>query len=191
MGRDTCTCIRWKGRLHARRQSSYKRGQKTHLYWHHYYRWKFLSCLTLCKPKDYSQPGSSVHRILQAGILEWVVIPFSRGSSWPRDWTWVFRMQVDSLPSEPPGKPMDAGNLFSCSSTFSKPSFYIWQFLVQILLKCSLKDFEHYFASMWNKCYCTAVWTFFGIAFLWKLTFFSPMATAEFSKFAGILSIAL
>ena len=33
--------------------------------------------------------GSSVHRILQARILEWVTIPFSRGSSWPRDWTWV------------------------------------------------------------------------------------------------------
>ena len=34
-------------------------------------------------------PGSSVLGILQARILEWVVIPFSRGSAWPRDWTWV------------------------------------------------------------------------------------------------------
>ena len=34
-------------------------------------------------------PGSPVHGILQARILEWGVIPFSRGSSWPRDWTWV------------------------------------------------------------------------------------------------------
>ena len=34
-------------------------------------------------------PGSSVHGILQARILEWVAIPFSRGSSWLRDWTWV------------------------------------------------------------------------------------------------------
>ena len=33
--------------------------------------------------------GSSIHGILQAQILEWVAIPFSRGSSWPRDWTWV------------------------------------------------------------------------------------------------------
>ena len=47
------------------------------------------SCLTLCEPMDCSPPGSSVHGILQAGILEWVVMPFSRGSSWPRDWTWV------------------------------------------------------------------------------------------------------
>ena len=38
---------------------------------------------------DYSQPGSSVHGILQARTLEWVAIPFSRGSSWPRDQTQV------------------------------------------------------------------------------------------------------
>ena len=39
------------------------------------------SCLTLCDPMDYSPPGSSVHGILQARILEWVAIFFSRGSS--------------------------------------------------------------------------------------------------------------
>ena len=39
------------------------------------------ACLTLCDPKDYSPPNSSVHEILQAGIVEWVAIPFSRGSS--------------------------------------------------------------------------------------------------------------
>ena len=47
------------------------------------------SCLTLCDPRDYSPLGSSVHGILQAGILEWVAMPFSRGSSWPRDQTQV------------------------------------------------------------------------------------------------------
>ena len=48
------------------------------------------SCPTLCNPMDYcSPPGSSVHGILQAGILEWVAISFSRGSSWPRDRTQV------------------------------------------------------------------------------------------------------
>ena len=44
-------------------------------------------CLTLCDPMDCSMPGSSVHGILQARILEWV--PFSRGSSQPRDQTQV------------------------------------------------------------------------------------------------------
>ena len=38
-------------------------------------------CLTLCDPMDCSPPGSSVHRILQACILEWIAISFSRGSS--------------------------------------------------------------------------------------------------------------
>ena len=44
---------------------------------------------TLCNPMDYSPPGSSVHESLQARILEWAAIPFSRGSSQPRDQTRV------------------------------------------------------------------------------------------------------
>ena len=44
---------------------------------------------TLCDPMDCHLPDSSVHGIFQARILEWVNIPFSRGSSWHRDWTWV------------------------------------------------------------------------------------------------------
>ena len=47
------------------------------------------SCVTLCNPMDCSLPGSSVHGILQVRIVEWVTIPFSRGSSWPRDQTQV------------------------------------------------------------------------------------------------------
>ena len=47
------------------------------------------SCPTLCNPMDYSLLGSSVHGVIQARILEWVAIFFSRGSSWPRDWTRV------------------------------------------------------------------------------------------------------
>ena len=46
-------------------------------------------CLTLCDPIDHSLPGSSAHVILQVRILEWIAIPFSRGSSWLRDWTGV------------------------------------------------------------------------------------------------------
>ena len=47
------------------------------------------SCSILCNPMDYSQPGSSVCGILQARILDWVAIPFSRGSFQLRDQTWV------------------------------------------------------------------------------------------------------
>ena len=50
------------------------------------------SCPTLCDPTDYSPPGSTVHGILQARILEWVAISFSRGSSRPRDRTQVSRI---------------------------------------------------------------------------------------------------
>ena len=46
-------------------------------------------CPTLCDPVDYSLPGSSIHVIFQARVLEWVAISFSRGSSLPRDRTWV------------------------------------------------------------------------------------------------------
>ena len=47
------------------------------------------SSLTLCDPMDCSMPSSSVHRISQANVLESVAISFSRGSCWPRDWTFV------------------------------------------------------------------------------------------------------
>ena len=63
-------------------------------------------CLTLCDPMDCSPPGSSVHGILQARILEWIAIPFSKGSSQPRDRSGSPALQADSLQSEPLEKPM-------------------------------------------------------------------------------------
>ena len=51
--------------------------------------WVAQSCLTLCDPMDHSPPGSSVHGILQASILEWVAMPSSSGFSQPSDWTEV------------------------------------------------------------------------------------------------------
>ena len=63
------------------------------------------SCPTFCDPMDCNLPGSSVHGVSQARILEWVAISFSRGSSWLRDQTQVSCIAADSLTSEPPGKP--------------------------------------------------------------------------------------
>ena len=59
------------------------------------------SCPTLCDAMDCSPPGSSVHGIFQARLLEWAAISSSRRSSQPRDRTWVSPMQTGALPSEP------------------------------------------------------------------------------------------
>ena len=63
--------------------------------------------------------------------------------------------------------PTDVAILISGFSAFSKPRLYIQKFSVHVLLKPSLKDFEHYLASMWNECNFAIVWTFHGIALLW------------------------
>ena len=181
---------------------------------------------------DCSPPGSSIHGIYQARVLEWVAISFSRRSSWPRDWTQVSRIagrcfyhlshQKSSCwsisgsnccfltciqISQEAGKviwyshllknfpqfvmihtvkgfgivnkaeidvflelscffsnPTDVCNLISGSSAFSKYKLNIWKFMVHVLLKPSLENFEHYFASV---CNYAVVWIFLGIAFLW------------------------
>ena len=67
------------------------------------------SCPTLCDPRDYSPPGSSVLGILQARLLEWVAMPSSRGSSQPKDRTrvscgnWI---AAGFFTAEPLGKPV-------------------------------------------------------------------------------------
>ena len=53
--------------------------------------------------------------------------------------------------------PVDVGNLISGSSAFSKSSLYMWKFSVHVLLKTSLKDFEHKLAIMGNEGNCTVV----------------------------------
>ena len=63
---------------------------------------KLLSRVQLCDPMDYT---TSVHGILQARVLEWVAIPFSRGSPGPRDRTRVSHLAGRGLPSAPPGEP--------------------------------------------------------------------------------------
>ena len=90
--------------------------------------------------------------------------------------------------------PTDVGNLISCSPAFSKSILNIWKFLIYILLKPGLKDFEHYSdeCKFWDKRNCVVAWSFYHciLELEWKLTFSSPVATAEFSKFSGILSVS-
>ena len=63
------------------------------------------SCPTLCNPMNYNPPGFSVHGILQARILEWVPIAFSRGSSRPRIEPGFPALQANSLPQSHQGSP--------------------------------------------------------------------------------------
>ena len=67
--------------------------------------------------------------------------------------------------------------------------------IVPGLSKSQTRLSNFHFARMWNECSCMIVWTFFGIALFWDCNenwpFFSPVATAECSKFADILSVAL
>ena len=83
----------------------------------------------LCHSIDWSLPNSSFHGILQAEILEWVALSFSRGSDQPRDQSWVSRIAADSLPSEPPGK-LTNRILCNCKKEWGNNSFE----------KCILQD---------------------------------------------------
>ena len=90
--------------------------------------------------------------------------------------------------------PTNAGNLISGSSAFSKTSLNIWKFTV--LAKACLGEFRAllYQHVRWVQL-CSSLsilWYCLSLGLEWKLTFFSPVATAEFSRFfAGILSAAL
>ena len=99
------------------------------------------SCPTLCEPMDYSPPGSSVPGILQERILEWVAIPFPRGSSGPRDQTWVSCVCCIAgrfFTAEPPGKPI--WYIVVCISWSQLPNLSLLQSL-QKLLKLHLINF--------------------------------------------------
>ena len=63
-------------------------------------------CKTLCDPMDCRLPGSSIHGILQARILEWVAMPFCRRSSCPRYQTLVSCITGGFFTTEPPRKPL-------------------------------------------------------------------------------------
>ena len=77
------------------------------------------SCLTLCDPMDCSPPGSSAHGILQARVLEWVTMSFSRGLPEPGIDPRSLALQADSLLSEPPGSPIKV-IIHAYSSTLSQ-----------------------------------------------------------------------
>ena len=94
---------------------------------------------------DCSPPGSSVHVISQARILEWVTTSFSRGSSWPRDQTKVSCTGWVVLDPEPHGKPhlYRAVCLLSCIQIFATP----WTVALQVPLSLRFSRQEHWMAQ--------------------------------------------
>ena len=88
-----------------------------------------LSCSVVtnsCDPMDCSSPGSSVYGILQARILEWVVMPFPRGFSQPWDQTQVSCFANRFFTSDPPGKPC-----FTIIDTI-KTNFLVYMYFLTI-----------------------------------------------------------
>ena len=75
---------------------------------------------------DWSPPGSSVHGILQARILEWVAVPYSRGTSQPGIKPGSAALQADSLPTEPPEKPIISRTQNASFFTQKINSFILW-----------------------------------------------------------------
>ena len=93
------------------------------------------SCLSLCDPMDCSLPGSSVHGISQARVLEWVAISSSRGSSWPGIEPTSPALAGGFFTTEPPGKPQDKELSLSflisrmkwCNTSHNIYVSYFWQ----------------------------------------------------------------
>ena len=111
------------------------------------------SCLTLCDPMDCTPPDSSVHGILQARILEWVAMPSSKGSSWPRDQTCLLPLlhwQVDSLPLSHQGSPQMRATSYKMLEGFQTWGFYQVPFIHQKLQPWSPSSFCWRHVTKWD-----------------------------------------
>ena len=101
------------------------------------------SCLTLCDPVDCNLLGFSVHGILQARILEWIAISFSRGSSWPKDQTPVSRIGGRCF------------NLWATREGFLISPCYSWELCIQMdiafIISLPLASHLHFSSFiLWN-----------------------------------------
>ena len=117
----------------------------------------FLTCIQISQ-----EAGQVVWYPISFRIFQFVVIHTVKGFGIVNKAEVDFLLELSCF-----FNPTDAGNLISGSSAFSKSSLNIWKFMVHVLLKPGVENFEHYFASVWDECNCAVVWTFFGIAFLW------------------------
>ena len=105
------------------------------------------SWLILCDPMDCSLPGSSVHGISQARILEWIAILFSRGSSQPRDPT--LALAGGFFTTEPPRKPIQIVSLYKYTNyIFIICTWSILVCILEILLKFALHITDFLFSRL-------------------------------------------
>ena len=101
---DTCICLVFSNTIfHIYKGWIYIYA--FHVYVYFYACLCSQSSLTLCDPVNCSPSGSSIYGILQTRILEWIAISYSRGSSWPRDWTCVSCIGGRFFTTWPPEKP--------------------------------------------------------------------------------------
>ena len=141
------------------------------------------SCPILGNPIDCSLPDSSVHGILQARILEWVAMPFSKGYSQPRDHTHI------SCGS------CIAGIFFTTSTTWEAPSRreigpYFWLLLLGKRMFVRAKEEMNYMSQCsWHKSICQIIF-YFDNVFIWKpseLSFMTQIAKPWVSVINWIL----
>ena len=147
-----CICIRNKDLQTNKAQSSWKRREKPCEWIEEEVKWSEVaqSCPTLFDPMDYSLPGSSIHGIFQARILEWVAISFARGSSRPRDRTRISRIAGRRFTIWATRKALVSGLLgINCERSHSHFHSLDFQILV-------MKEIAPY-NGLWFKAY-TAGW---------------------------------
>ena len=116
------------------------------------------SCPAVCDPMDSSPPGSSVHGILQARILEWVSMPFSREFSQHRDQTPDFLHCRQVLTTKPPTAPITTQFLLSFASVSSIPQVVV---IKQKFILISISE-----SASWGTQFTTISLGFFGLVFI-------------------------
>ena len=151
-------------------------------------------CPTLCDLVDCSLPGSSVHGILETGILEWVAIPFSRGSSWPRDWTQVSCIAGGFLTNWATRETHHSAT-FPPHPHLPSPWTWTWNYLVTRIRICFPKIFslerEHYsIRGFFLKSICeSALWVQAEMfVFIGNLCMLTEFIFSVVMKFWGIVA---
>ena len=134
---------------------------------------------TLWDPMVSSPPEFSVHGILQARTLEWVATSFSRGSSWPRDWTQSPALQADFLVSEPAGKPQSAHGQSkwrtgkSLGHTLGYPVLRLWRYCSGVTVVMTVSPEPRAASgsqlSFWQLSLKMPLWAPFHQSLLWDV----------------------